>query len=103
MYQPAESCTIRAMPSAPFPGSRALLQQFCGFCLLLTLLGGCASYGVIVNQPKPAGRTSPAYSLKTWAEFKRDSDVTRIVSFSGGGTRAAVRDATRVQYLRTTP
>jgi len=102
MYQQAESFTSRAAQSAPSPGMPALLQKFCGFCLILTLLGGCASYGVIVNEPKPAAPTGPAYNLKTWADFKKDSDITFIVSFSGGGTRAAAMAYGVLQELRDT-
>jgi NTE family protein len=102
MYQLTESIAVQAAQSAPSPGILALLQKYCGICLVLTLLGGCASYGVIVNEPKPAEPTGPAYSLKTWTEFKRASDITLILSFSGGGTRAAAMAYGVLQELRDT-
>lgn len=102
MYQLTESFPTQATASARSAGIPALLQKCCGFFLVLTLLGGCASYGVIVNKPKPAERTGPPYSLRTWADFKKDSDVTFIVSFSGGGTRAAAMAYGVLQELRDT-
>jgi NTE family protein len=101
MYQLTESFTFQAAQSA-HSSVPALLQKLCGFCLVLTLLGGCASYGVIVNKPKPAERTTPAYSLKTWAEARRDDGLTVVVSFSGGGTRAAAMAYGVLQELRDT-
>ncbi len=104
MYQLTESFTVQAEQSAPSPGLPALLQKFCGFCLVLTLLGGCASYGVIVNKPKPAAPTGPSYNLKTWADFKKDrgNGVTFILTFSGGGTRAAAMAYGVLEELRDT-
>jgi NTE family protein len=102
MYQLSESFPTQAAQSVPSAGLHALLQKCCGFCLVLTLLGGCASYGVIVNEPKPAERTGPPYNLKTWADFKKASDITFILSFSGGGTRAAAMAYGVLQELRDT-
>ncbi|MSQ98891.1 MAG: hypothetical protein EXR85_06305 [Xanthomonadales bacterium] len=102
MCQLTESFPARATASAPAVGIHTLLQKCCGFFLVLTLLGGCASYGVIVNKPIPAERTGPAYSLNTWAEFSKDSDITFIVSFSGGGARAAAMAYGVLQELRDT-
>jgi NTE family protein len=104
MYQTAGPFT--GHPAAPglYFSINPLWQKLCGFCLVLTLLGGCASYGVIVNEPKPAERTGPPYSLKTWADFKKErgDDITFILSFSGGGTRAAAMAYGVLQELRDT-
>ncbi len=102
MYQLAETYTIqRTTPRLHF-GMGPVIWKLCGICLTLALLSGCASYGVIANKPKPAERTGPAYSLKTWAEFKKASDISFIISFSGGGTRAAAMAYGVLEELRDT-
>jgi len=57
------------------------------------LLGGCASYGEVVNEPLEPGDTQHEYSLKGAQERKRLSGekdaIDLTLAFSGGGTRAA--------------
>lgn len=72
----------------PVPGNRLLA------CLVsLMLLGGCASYGEVVNEPLEPGDTQHEYSLKGAQERKRLSGekdaIDLTLAFSGGGTRAA--------------
>ena len=69
------------------PGNRLLA------CLVsLMLLGGCASYGEVVNEPLGPGDTQHEYSLKGAQELKRLSGendaIDLTLAFSGGGTRA---------------
>ncbi|HLF29855.1 MAG TPA: patatin-like phospholipase family protein [Xanthomonadales bacterium] len=102
MYQVTEWFKNRPAKFRPSSGFYALLQKWCGLCLTLTLMGGCASYGVIKNTPSTSGRVGPPYGLKTWADFKKTSDLTFILSFSGGGTRAAAMAYGVLQELRDT-
>lgn len=56
--------------------------------LLVLLVSGCASYGVVKNAPlatEPAGKS---YSLGSWKRGE-PNDVELALAFSGGGTRAA--------------
>lgn len=57
------------------------------FLIFLALLSGCASYGVIANQPLNHDPSHESYSLEKLEN--RTSDVQIILAFSGGGTRAA--------------
>ncbi|GAB1406633.1 patatin-like phospholipase family protein [Thermomonas brevis] len=58
--------------------------------LLCALLAGCATYGRIDNPPLRADAAQPAYGMRQ-AAFggTRQDDITLVLSFSGGGSRAA--------------
>lgn len=55
--------------------------------LALLLLSGCASYGVVDNKPESAA-SEQGYSFKT-AGNRGAGDISLMLAFSGGGTRAA--------------
>ena len=69
----------------------------------LLFLSGCASYGVIHNQPETGPDTDTPYSVKTWADARAENDIIFILAFSGGGTRAAAMAYGVLQELRDTP
>jgi len=71
--------------------------------LILLLVSGCSSYGVIHNKPVTDTLAGEPYSLKTWAQSKEASDFVFIVNFSGGGTRAAAMAYGVLEELRDTP
>ena len=59
-------------------------------CCLLPLLAGCATYGRIDNQPlTSAAARQPGYGMSEAASAGRRDDITLVLAFSGGGSRAA--------------
>lgn len=57
---------------------------------LSVLLAGCASYGRIDNRPlQNAPRQATRYDMHTAVDRRRDDQVTLVLAFSGGGSRAA--------------
>ena len=59
-------------------------------CLLPLLLAGCATYGRIDNQPlTSAAARQPGYGMSEAASAGRRDDITLVLAFSGGGSRAA--------------
>ena len=71
-----------------------------GFSLLL--LGGCTSYGVIDNPSIDKLDKGSGYSWHKWAKGHENDDLAVLVSFSGGGTRAAALAYGVLQGLRDT-
>ena len=54
------------------------------------LLAGCATYGRIDNQPlTSAAARQPGYGMSEAASVGRRDDITLVLAFSGGGSRAA--------------
>ncbi len=72
-------------------------------CLMLLLISGCSSYGVIHNEPSTGVSAGEPYSIKTWAQSKEAADFVFILNFSGGGTRAAAMAYGVLKELRDTP
>jgi len=73
------------------------------FILLLVflLLPGCTTYGNISNK-KAIEPTSPGYSIRTAVNPNRSNEVTIVLAFSGGGTRAAALSYGVLEALRDT-
>lgn len=63
------------------------IHHFC-LALMIVMLAGCSTSGVIDNPPKKTSDLS-GYSWYDWVKRKHDSDLAILISFSGGGTRAA--------------
>ncbi|MEN8207347.1 MAG: hypothetical protein ABFS24_15265, partial [Pseudomonadota bacterium] len=57
--------------------------------LSLQLLSACASYGTISNQPIADVEPSARYAINHAVHSGRSNEVTMVLAFSGGGTRAA--------------
>ncbi|MGJ7509672.1 patatin-like phospholipase family protein [Variovorax sp. GT1P44] len=68
------------------------------------LLGGCTTYGVVVNVPLAADEEGRVYSLGEFARgpHRGSGELKLAVAFSGGGTRAAALSYGVMQELRDT-
>ena len=71
-----------------------------GFGFLL--ISGCASYGVVDNAPQTAAVTSDSYSIRHQGGRQGSDDISLILAFSGGGTRAAALAYGVLEELRDT-
>lgn len=69
--------------------------------IFAVLLAGCTSYGVVQNAPLQKPPAAKPYSLEAWAP-SGTSDITLILTFSGGGTRAAAFAYGVLKTLRDT-
>lgn len=59
-------------------------------CMSALLLAGCATYGNIDNQPlTDIAARQPGYGMAEASAANRRDDVTLVLAFSGGGSRAA--------------
>ncbi len=64
------------------------MKQFLlGFGVLI--LCGCATYGVIDNVPLKATGAAGGYSIRSHGGGRGSGDISLVLAFSGGGTRAA--------------
>jgi len=70
--------------------------------LTLFFVSACASYGKIENQPVSESSATQEYSLSTFAGSDKNSDLALMLTFSGGGTRAATMAYAVMQELRDT-
>jgi NTE family protein len=71
-----------------------------GFWMLLQF--GCASYGVIANAPLTLPGSDEPYSIETGINTKGSVEISFLLSFSGGGTRAAALSYGVLEALRDT-
>lgn len=72
--------------------------------LLLSLISGCSSYGVISNaeHPKEPKATQAQYSMQSVIQNKPQGKIALVLTFSGGGTRAAALAYGVLQELNDT-
>jgi len=68
----------------------------------LALLSSCASYGVIKNAPQTTSSSAETYSIKAGVGKKGSGDISLMLTFSGGGTRAAALAYGVLEELRDT-
>ena len=82
-----------------------LLRNLCSAVLLafaLQLLSACASYGRITNRPLADAGPSARYSINQAVHSRRSDEVTLLLAFSGGGTRAAALAYGVLEAMRDT-
>ena len=78
-----------------------MLKLFLMSCILL-FLSACTSFGVIQNQPTTQARVTDSYSIANWGEGLRSGEISLLLAFSGGGTRAAALSYGVLEELRDT-
>ena len=59
------------------------------FSLALLLLSGCTSYGVVQNAPLEGAPKGESYSIRSAGSGPGARDLSLMLAFSGGATRAA--------------
>lgn len=69
--------------------------------IIFLLLSACTSYGTIVNE-KIKATPATNYSIHKTITSHRSNDVTVVLAFSGGGTRAAALAYGVLEALRDT-
>ena len=79
------------------------MYRFTFVGIVVFLLGGCASYGVVENVVGPAAKQQSPYSLDTFEERWRTDENAVMLDFSGSGTRAAALAYGVLKALRDTP
>jgi NTE family protein len=77
------------------------LAKACYWLFFLTA-AGCASYGEIKNTEIATIDARGSYSLREWQKNHDHGDITLILTFSGGGTRAAAMSYGVLEELRDT-
>lgn len=70
--------------------------------VLALLLDGCTRHGIIDNPPITKIDDQTGYSWDAWAKTHDNPEIQLILSFSGGGTRAAAFAYGVLQGLRDT-
>ena len=83
-------------------GRAALLHRAWALTLGLLLLSGCTSFGVIDNRPKGASASEDSYAILAEREGRTANDISLMIAFSGGGTRAAALAYGVLQEMRDT-
>ena len=86
-------------------GPDTFLEKVSGPFLLalsLQLLSACAAYGTISNQPITEVGPSVRYSINQAVHTDRSNEVTMVLAFSGGGTRAAALAYGVLEAMRDT-
>ena len=79
-----------------------MLKRF-ALSLILFMVSGCASNGVIHNRPLASMSGQPTYSMREIYGKRPQSELSLGLSFSGGGTRAAALAYGVLLELRETP
>ena len=91
------------LPEGDFAMKQRYLLGFVLTGVAMLMLSGCASYGVIDNEPLTESTSTPSYSIKNrYGNNESGGDIRLSLSFSGGGTRAAALAYGVLEELRDT-
>ncbi|MEP6389437.1 MAG: patatin-like phospholipase family protein [Halioglobus sp.] len=71
--------------------------------LLISLISGCASHGVVNNTSSNGVDQANSYSIESFFRDWRQSENALMLAFSGGGTRASALSYGVMKELRDTP
>ena len=72
------------------------------YSLLFLTVAGCASYGEINNTEIDTIDAKGGYSIREWRKNHDGGDISMVLTFSGGGTRAAAMAYGVLEELRDT-
>jgi len=95
-------CQMLSRPKTNFCNSSLSFQGKTWFWLLFLAASGCASYGEIKNTEIATIDERGSYSLKEWRNNQHTGDINFLLTFSGGGTRAAAMSYGVLEELRDT-
>ena len=79
-----------------------ILTELSILVLMLLLFSGCASTGLVTNMPRTQTIPSSEYSIRAAQTGYKSGDISLILAFSGGGTRAAALAFSVLLELRDT-
>lgn len=83
------------------PWSPPVLRPVLSACVLA--LGACSTAHYTVNDPLPAGPAQPGYAIRHLDAGDNSDSLLVLVTFSGGGYRAAALAYAVMEALRDTP
>ena len=81
---------------------RQAMSRLFSVCFVSLVLAGCTSYGVIENDAATDVDPTQTYSIRALTGRGHSDDMSLILAFSGGGTRAAALAYGVLQELRDT-
>jgi len=95
-------CQMLSRPNIYFCNLSLSFRGKIWFWLLFLAASGCASYGEIKNTEIATFDEKGSYSLKEWIKNHDTGDIRFVLTFSGGGTRAAAMSYGVLEELRDT-
>ncbi len=103
----AEEVGFSVLPRVTSNRCRGLRKRFRARCLACCLLGvnllaGCSTLGTVSNRLITTASSGPAYTVQDNLRQRGSDEITLVLTFSGGGMRAAALAYGVLQELRDT-